>query len=139
MSVFGTIGGAFLTFALSRWLYRRFWGPKHDENWVIKYLEKQDEQKRERQCHRSTKYRVERLGRDGEGIAPDYRYRVWRGSEPVADVLHDHRFDYHWFEINGVTHDYVAGKPFPIDWERNSPVYMTLDGEKRLDRILGSA
>jgi hypothetical protein len=79
---------------------------------------------------------VERLGASGEGITRTVRYGIWRGSEHVADFAHDFRGDENWFEIAGATLDYNGGD-LAVTWERGGPVYLTPDGEARLDRLLG--
>jgi hypothetical protein len=82
-----------------------------------------------------SQYRVERLGGEGTGITRTYRYRIWRGSDQVADFVHDFRGDENWFEIGSVTHDYNGGD-LAVTWERGGPVNLTADGEARLDRLL---
>jgi len=123
--------------SLIRWAYRKFAKPEPDADWVIKYLNERDEEEGNRERLRSSKYRVERLGASGEGITRTVRYAIWRGSEHVADFAHDFRLDENWFEIGGATLDYNGGDP-AVTWERGGPVYLTLDGEARLDRLLGT-
>jgi hypothetical protein len=80
------------------------------------------------------KYRAERVGRSGSS-PQDYQYRIWRGSDHVADFFHDFRGDYRWFEIDGVHHE-VRGPVFPLDWGPGNPIHVTEAGEELLDKLL---
>jgi hypothetical protein len=121
--------------ALMGLVRRKLTEPKSDGNWVLDYFDEKDREERARDALRSHKYRVERLGATGNGIGRTYRYAIWRGSENVANFAHDFRFDENWFEIAGATLDYNGGD-MGLTWEGGGPVYLTLDGEARLDRLL---